>query len=261
MSNEILIAKLNNVALITLNRPQNGNALTSKMADELICAFQELAADTSIRVIIITGAGKCFCTGLDLSTGQSSTDLDDMILKGMRLFEIIKSSKKPVIAQINGPALGGGVGLVFTTDVRIMTRQSYFRLPEVKRGLIPAIISQYIVPEIGIFKANQYMLTGEKISSEEALRGNFITCVVDDHRQLEDKVKTYANELISSAPNAMATIKTLVSVVGSGASKLEKVHHVKNVFVKMMRSEEAAYGIQAFGRKEKPDWSKFNSNL
>ncbi|CAG8553188.1 4172_t:CDS:1 [Paraglomus brasilianum] len=257
MPSEISIAKLNNVALITLN----GNALTSTMTDELIGVFQELAVDTSIRVIIITGSGKFFCTGLDLSTGQSPTDLDAMILKGMRLFEIIKSSKKPVIAQINGPALGGGVGLVFTTDIRIMTRQSYFRLSEVKRGLIPAIISQYIVPEIGTFKANQYMLTGEKVSSEEALRGNFITCVVDDHRQLEEKVKIYVNELISSAPNAMASIKKLVSVVGSGASELEKTDHVKKVFVEMMRSEEAAYGIQAFSRKETPDWSKFNSKL
>jgi methylglutaconyl-CoA hydratase len=261
MASEISVLRLNNVALITLNRPQYGNALTSAMVDELIKAFQELTQDSSIRVIILTGSGKYFCTGLDLATDQTSTDLESMFLKGVHLFETIKNSKKPVIAQINGPAFGGGVGLVFTTDVRVMTRNSYLSFPEVKRGLVPAIISLYIVPEIGRFRANQYMLTGEKISAEEALRGNFITCVVDNDKQLKETVNTYVNELLSSAPNAMASIKSLVSVVGSSTSEIEKTKYVKNVFLKMMKSEESAYGIQAFSQKKKPDWSKFNSKL
>ncbi|CAG8785455.1 16465_t:CDS:1, partial [Racocetra persica] len=157
-----LVEVSNQVATITLNRPERGNALTSEMVTEFLNIFTKIEDDTSIRIIVITGAGKFFCTGLDLQISSTiPEELSNIFEIGYRFYKTIKDCPKPVIAKINGPALGGGLGLVFTTDIRITLKDAYFSFPEVKRGVVPAIISRYVVPEIGLFKAKQYMLTGE----------------------------------------------------------------------------------------------------
>jgi methylglutaconyl-CoA hydratase len=174
--------------------------------------------------------------------------------EGKRVFEAIKRFPKPVIARVNGPALGGGVGLVSTTDIRIARADVYFALTEVKRGLVPAIISEYIIPDIGMLKASEYMLTGRRIHSQEAL-GSFLTAVVPDDTALDAKVKEYVEMLMTSAPGAMAEIKELVRIVGREGSEFA-AQEIEKKFVRMMGSEEAAYGIMAFLKKEAPDWGR-----
>ncbi|CAG8755260.1 18917_t:CDS:1, partial [Racocetra fulgida] len=226
--NQVLVEVSNQVATITLNRPERGNALTSEMVTEFLNIFTKIEDDPSIYIIIITGAGKFFCTGLDLQISSTiPEELSNIFEIGYRFYKTIKDCPKPVIAKINGPALGGGLGLVFTTDIRITLKDAYFSFPEVKRGVVPAIISRYVVPEIGLFKAKQYMLTGEKISAEQGFSDKFITCIVDDYDELNSKVNQYTKQLLSNVPAAIRTIKELVNLIGSTENEELKKDYIK----------------------------------
>ncbi|KAI7857631.1 ClpP/crotonase-like domain-containing protein [Circinella umbellata] len=258
---EILLSVVDHVATLTFNRPRKGNALTASMNEILLDTLPKLAADPQVRVLVLTGAGKFFCTGMDLSANRGSMDPEQVkggFFKGRQVFNLLNTFPKPVIARINGPALGGGVGLVFTADIRIAVDNAYFALTEVKRGIIPAIISQFIVPELGKHKTREYMLTGRRVPAAEGA-DSFLTSVVSP-QDLDAKVKSYIEMLVDSAPGASADIKKLIDMVGSGGDKNyhERVQNgVEEAYVKMMQSDEAAYGIMSFLSKEKPDWNQF----
>lgn len=259
---EVLLSISNHVATLTLNRPRKGNALTATMNSLLLDLLKQLESDPDVRVIVLTGAGKFFCTGMDLSMAASSSSTKEEVkqsfINGLQVFETLYRFPKPVIARINGPCLGGGVGLVFTTDIRVIHQDAYFALTEVKRGIIPAIISQYIVPELGSQKTREYMLTGRRISAQEA--SPFLSTVVSTPDQLDNQVRAYADMLLESAPGAMANIKRLVDTVSSGgeAERALRIRDgVQKAYLEMMQSEEAAYGIMSFVTKKKADWSAF----
>lgn len=260
---EVLLSVENHVATLTLNRPKKGNALTATMNELLVNYLTQLERDSDVRVIVLTGAGKFFCTGMDLSMAASSSSTEEEVeasfTKGLQVFEMLYRFPKPVIACVNGPCLGGGVGLVFTTDIRVVHQDAYFALTEVKRGIIPAIISQYIVPELGSQKTREYMLTGRRVGAREA--APFLSTVATSTEELDEQVKAYTTMLLESAPGAMRDIKRLIEGVGSGADpeRAQRVRDqvVKKAYLKMMQSEEAAYGIMAFVSKKKPDWSEF----
>jgi len=258
---EIQLTIQNNVGTLTLFRPNRGNALTSTLLSESQHALQHLESDPSVRVIILTGSGKFFCTGMDLSLtmdhqGESSKKSTTF----PQLLEQFKNCKKPILSRINGGVLGGGIGLIFTTDVRIALKSAFFSFAEVKRGLVPAIISAYIVPELGTFRSRQLMLTGEKISAQKAYEMGFLTAITEDDQALNDLTSHYVNELLSSAPGAMSMVKSTIRFVCCHSHE-ENLKHVSEVFAKMMQSPEASYGLQCFLQKEKPDWNKVSSSL
>src|SRR3954451_13713584 len=150
------------------------------------------------------------------STNSSKNSESEPYEIGTLFYNTIKSSKKTIISKINGPAVGGGIGLIFVTDIRICDEQNfYICFSEIKRGLLPAIISQFIVPELGTFKTKQYMLTGEKIFAKQALNDGIISTSANDKNELTKKVDEYTEILLSSAPKAMGKIKKLVEVVNS----------------------------------------------
>jgi methylglutaconyl-CoA hydratase len=226
-----------------------------------------LEEDPKVRVIIVTGKGKYFCTGMDLSSANQA-DLSDRLQSGsaaensMRLFESFRNCRKPIISRINGPAMGGGWGLIFTTDIRIASPKSFFWFAEIKRGIVPALISAYIVPEIGAFKAKQLFLTGQKISPQNALELGLITAVADDSDSTEDEskldklVEVYVKELLEGGPGAGKAIKVMVNEeVGAAHERNREI--VKKVFAATVQSEEAVYGMSCFIQKQKPDWASF----
>lgn len=259
---EVLLSIENHVATLTLNRPRKGNALTVTMNELLLTYLDQLEKDPEVRVLVLTGAGKFFCTGMDLSMAASGASSEEEIkasfIKGLGVFDKLYRFSKPVIARVNGPCLGGGVGLVFTADIRVVHQDAYIALTEVKRGIIPAIVSQYIVPEIGSQKAREYMLTGRRVSAAEA--SPYFSRVAASNEQLDELVKWYTSELLESAPKAMVNIKHLVDQITSGGDhqRKERVQNeVQQAYLAMMKSDEAAFGIMAFLSKKKPDWSAF----
>ncbi|KAI8391704.1 ClpP/crotonase-like domain-containing protein [Radiomyces spectabilis] len=257
---EVLVSIIDHVATVTLNRPRKGNALTASMNEKLLTILPQLAEDPQVRVLVLTGAGKYFCSGMDLSASGGGMDPEAIrsgFQKGLQVFDAFHRFPKPVIARVNGPALGGGVGLVFTTDIRVAVSDSYFALTEVKRGIIPAIISQYIVPELGIQKTREYMLTGRRVPATEA---TFLSKRCNTVSELDEGVRDYVTMLMESAPGAMANIKTLIDGIATGADgdrDARVKNHVQNAYLEMMQSEEAAYGIMSFLSKKKPDWTAF----
>ncbi|KAJ3043271.1 EnoyL-CoA hydratase, partial [Rhizoclosmatium hyalinum] len=145
------------------------------------------------------------------------------------------------VARINGPALGGGVGLVFATDFRIAIDSSFIQLAEVKRGLIPAIISLYIVPQLGPSLSRAFFLTGEKVPIQRLHQAGIIYSIATSPTHLDESVSSLAALLIEGGPSAQSTIKQLIRVVSGSESEDSKVRHVKSVFEGMMKSKEAAY--------------------
>ncbi|KAF7731617.1 EnoyL-CoA hydratase [Apophysomyces ossiformis] len=256
-SSEVLIYIDNHVATVTLNRPKRGNSLTPSMNRQLREALSKLEKDPEVRVLVVTGAGKYFCSGMDLGGSRDPEELQKSVDTAFDLFDAFYRFPKPVIARINGPALGGGVGLVFTTDIRIAAEDVYFALPETKRGLIPAIISQYLVPELGVQKTREYAMTGRKVSTAES---PFLSSVVPA-AHLDAKVNEYAEMLKKAAPGAITDIKNLVHKVAKDAEHEARAREdVKAAFSAMLQSEEAAYGMQAFLNKTEPDWQAFLKN-
>eukprot|EP01102_Stenamoeba_stenopodia_P006064 TRINITY_DN1679_c0_g3_i1.p1 TRINITY_DN1679_c0_g3~~TRINITY_DN1679_c0_g3_i1.p1 ORF type:complete len:283 (+),score=56.34 TRINITY_DN1679_c0_g3_i1:62-910(+) len=252
------------VAVVAFNRPTRGNSLNPTMGLRVTQLIKKLEEDPKVRVIVITGNGKFFCTGMDLSSGNQE-DLSKKLSSGsaadasIQIFETFRNCKKPIIARINGPAMGGGWGLLFTTDIRIASTKSYFWFAEIRRGIVPALISAYIVPEIGPFKAKQLFLTGEKISASKALELGLLTEVVDDEKDpqaLDKAVQKYIDYILEGGPGAASTIRTMVTEV-AGATHQRNVEIVKKAFEKTVQSEEAMYGMSCFIQKQKPNWPEF----
>jgi len=262
---EVKVDVTNHVATITFFRPNRGNSISSQMSDEVIQALKIVEEDPSVRIIVLTGSGKYFCTGMDLGAGnqnQMTKSLEEggAAASAIRLYESVRSSKKPVVSRINGPAMGGGWGLVFATDIRIAHKDAWFWFAEVKRGIVPALISAYIAPQIGSFHAKQLMLTGKKVSAQQALQLGFLTAVAQSDEELDRLTNEYTDELLSSAPGAMSVIKATVDYVCSHGHE-ENVAHVQKVFGQTVHSPEALYGMSCFVQKKKPDWTEFKANL
>ncbi|KAF9968561.1 EnoyL-CoA hydratase [Mortierella alpina] len=259
---EVLYAQQGAVATITLNRPKRGNALSGPMVNLFVDILNQAIHDPTIRVIVVTGNGKYFCTGMDLTPQDNDTNdslsAADPVAQTQSMFTTLSRCPKPTVARMNGPALGGGVGIVFACNFRIVHPSAYFSMPEVHRGLIPALISEVIVPQLGAFRSKQYMLSGERVSAQEAYRVGFVTAVVEDHDSLDKKVQEYVDLLLQSGPNAMRDVKQLVDAVDSRGGDTQVVPvYVREAFGKMITSEEAAHGIGAFASREKPNWDEF----
>jgi methylglutaconyl-CoA hydratase len=276
------------VATVTLNRPRRGNALTAEMGHQLLSIFDHVDSQyTEIRVLVLTGAGKYFCTGMDLQMAsnneisQSSDDEDNQdtsVLKFQQMFSRLANLKIPTLCVLNGPALGGGVGLFFACDIRISTRaDNYVCLAESKRGLVPALISPWIVAELGKGLAMEMMIGGYRVSAEKLHSLGILSMIVgktgplstpppsnyalevSSKSSVEETVKYYTEMLISSAPVASQMIKKLVRHLGVESVGWEgKLEYVRKLFPQMMANQEAAYGMMAFLQKEKPNWSEFH---
>jgi len=257
-SNDILLTTEENVGIITFNRPTKGNSITSSMFARFKIFLDQLEKDPKIRVIIITGNGKFFCTGMDLgssnqtemkSTSSPSSDPD-------ALFSRIRKSRKVVISMVQGPIYAGGWGIFFSTDIRIVIKTAYFQMTEVKRGITPALISGFITPQLGLFKTKQFMITGESVSAVEMERMGVISYLAENEKEMENKLNYYLEEIIGGAPTVIENVKYLTEFI-SNPNHSKNMEEAISVFRKSISSPEAFYGISSFSQKQKPDWKKF----
>jgi 2-(1,2-epoxy-1,2-dihydrophenyl)acetyl-CoA isomerase len=203
----IILKKEERVATITLNRPEKLNALTVPMFDELAQACGEVGEDDEVRVVIITGAGKGFCSGADLNSPdfrpESLEACQELMEKIRRVVMGIRNIPKPVIAAVNGVAIGGGCNLALACDIILASDKARFSQPYVQRGIHPDFGGIYFLPRlIGLAKASNLLLTGRVIDASEADRIGLVSRVVPAN-QLEDVTRELAIALAKSPPLAM----------------------------------------------------------
>lgn len=251
-----------NVKLL-LNRPKNGNALTTSMISNLTQFFEKSRRDNTTRRIVIQGEGKFFCTGMDLDKGsspvaQSEADVDAQFERLTTLFELIDNAPQVTIASINGSAFGGGVGLAFACDIKIAVKTATVTLSEAKLGLCPATISKYVVREWGVAFSREAMLSTRPISMLEMKSHGNVAQLVDNIDGLSDAVDRYLVRLRVAGPEASSMCKELIKLAWVDTGGQKQATGIKKIFNTMMSSDgEAALGLKAFqsGRK-KIDWDE-----
>ncbi len=244
------------VRTITLNRPERLNAVNPRLAAELPQALADAAADDATRVVVITGAGRGFCAGLDLSEpvgiGQGSVQerIDPYHWVGNWVHGVTRC-EKPVIAAVNGAAAGAGFGLTLACDIRIVSAGAKCTAGYVRRGLSPdAGVSWFLPRLIGMSRAMDILLTGRDITAEESLRIGLATMVLPDD-EFAAGVQRYAAMLASGPPIALALTKRLV--LGSADASLdaglrEEITHIKTCFA----TADVREAVAAFGEKRVP---------
>jgi methylglutaconyl-CoA hydratase len=249
----------NKVASVTLNRPEVHNAFNEVMIAELIEIFKQISTDDSIRVVVLTGNGKSFSAGADLNWMKKminysyEENLADS-LKLAELFHLMYSCPKPVIARVNGAAIGGGTGLVAVCDIAIAAEKAKFSLSEVKLGLVPACISPYVIRKVGEGRCREFFLTGERLIAKRAMELGLINQVVS-LEELDQAVQEKTNQLISSGPKAIAMCKELLkNVPGMDFDKAKT--YTADMIARMRIGDEGQEGMNAFLEKRKPKWTE-----
>lgn len=251
------------VAWVWLNRPALHNALNEEMIRELTLAFHELGGDATVRVIVLSGRGKCFCAGADIESmrrqgGASAATNRDTARELADLFHTIAASPKPTVARVNGAAIGGGVGLVSACDVAVAASDAKFATSEVRLGLIPATIGPYVVRAIGVRWARRLFQTGERISAKRAeMIGLVHDCV--EPEMLDGCVGEIVNDLLSGAPMAQKAAKELIDAVADRPITAEMIEYTAERIAVIRAAEEAREGLSAYLEKRKPNWTPRNS--
>ena len=239
-------------AWITLNRPENRNALSAVLVNELFDHIQGALADEAVRSIVITGAAPAFCAGADLKSppgeivdGQRSVPYTDVM-------GAILESPKPVIAAVNGPAFAGGLGLVGAADIVVIAEEAQCSFSEVRIGVIPAIISVVCLPKLGVHHGMKLFLTGERFNGRQAVTMGLAHRAVP-RAQLAEAVQEEVEMINLGGPIAVTECKKLVRRVPE--LSVEEGFEVTSEWSgRMFRSAEAAEGMAAFREKRKPSW-------
>jgi enoyl-CoA hydratase/carnithine racemase len=262
MDYEFIIFEVSDqIATITLNRPERLNAWTPDMSDEIWDALMKVENDPNLRVTIITGAGRGFCAGADLSRGDNTFDLSkrpkEEIERRKQRSSLIKryfSLKKPVIVAINGPVVGVGVTFILPFDIRIAAESARIGIVFNRRGVIPEIECPWILPRIiGISRAAELMYTGRIINSKEALEFGLVSQVVPDDK-LMDTAREIAEEILLCAPVSVALTKHMLYQFLS-ETDIEKVEKINDKYFWWTGQQpDAVEGVVSFLQKRKPEW-------
>lgn len=253
----LLIEKKEKYAIVTLNRPEKLNALNHETIGELEQVMRELDNDQNVRCVILTGAGeKAFVAGADISqiTKLNSESGKEFALRGQRVFRYIERMKKPVIAVVNGFALGGGCELAMACHIRIASSKAKFGQPEINLGIIPGYGGTQRLPRlIGLSNALQFLLTGEMIDADRALALGLISEVLEPDK-LMDSAKSLAGLLTSRAPVAAQYI--LEAVYQGMDTNLENALNVEaKYFGDVCNTDDMKEGTAAFLEKRKPNFT------
>jgi methylglutaconyl-CoA hydratase len=239
-------------AWITLARPENRNALSAQLVDELDEHFSRALAEPAARCIVITGSGSAFCAGADLKNppGRAAPGQRGVALQ--TIFQRMLDSPKPVIAAVNGAAFAGGLGLVGASDIVIAVEDAPMSFSEVRIGVIPAIISVVCIPKLGAHHGMKLFLTGERFSAQQAVSMGFVHRAVPA-AQLREAVQQEVDMIRLGGPIAVAECKKLVRRVQQ-LPVAQGFEEMAQWSLRMFTSEEAAEGMAAFREKRKPDW-------
>jgi len=248
------------VAALTLSRPELHNAFDDELISGLTQALRALERNDSVRVVVLAAQGKSFSAGADLNwmkrmAGYSRRrNFQDALGLG-ELMRTLHGLAKPTIARVQGAAYGGGVGLVAACDIAIATREATFALSEVRLGLVPAVISPYVIAAMGERMATRYFLTGERFDATQALSLGLVHDVCEA-QELDDHVQAAVAQVLLGGPAALAAAKRLVRDVARRPLDEDLVRETADLIAQLRTSREGKEGISAFLEKRSPRWAQ-----
>lgn len=246
------------VEYVTLNRPEVRNAFNEQVIADLTAWAARAAADSTLRVVVLGGAGKVFSAGADAEwmarmAGYSSEENIEDAGRAAAMFRAINALPCAVIGRIHGAALGGGSGLAAVCDIVVAADSAIFGFTETKLGILPAMISPFVLPKIGVSAARELFLTGMRFPAARAREIGLVHAVVPD-AQLDEAVTKYVDELRGAAPTAVAAAKALIPQVWGRPT--EEVAGLTAAAIAAQRaSKEGQEGLRAFLEKRKPAWA------
>ena len=248
----------NGTATVILNRPAVHNAFDPELVDHLNDVLDDIATARDVRAVLIAGAGDNFCAGADIAHMKASAAYPrrrnvDLAHRMALLFQKLDALPKPTIALVRGAVRGGGCGLVAACDIAIASRFATFRLTEVKLGIIPAVISPYVVRAMGERHARRYMLTGEELDAGAAYRVGLVHDIVEED-DLIPRASELLEQLHSSGPHAMAAVKQLVPLVARTPIGDRLTQATAELIADIRATPEAQEGLAAFLEKRQPAW-------
>lgn len=248
------------VATVTLNRPEMHNALDEILIREITRSFDMLGSDPACRMVLLKANGASFCAGADINWMQrtANSSKEDNIAEAQNLALMMKTlyeCPKPLIGLVQGTAVGGGVGIVACCDVVVASDAASFRLSEVKLGLVPAVISPYVVRAMGVRAARRYFLTAEPFNATEAKGLGLIHELVPD-RMMAAAAARLIERISAGGPKAQTAAKDLLRRVDSARIEDDLVDFTIELIARLRASPEGKEGLAAFLEKRNPTWPR-----
>ena len=259
MAESLAIERQGPIGLVTLNRPERHNAFDDALITELTEALRTMEADESVRIVVLAGAGSSFCAGADLNwmkrmAGYSKDENQRDAMQMAALMRTLNHLRKPTIARVHGAAYGGGVGLVACCDVAVASHAATFALSEVKLGLIPAVISPYVVAAIGERHARRYFMTGERFDSGEAWRLGLVHDIAPDDNEMDARLNDLVEAMLACGPVAQRESKELIRAVSGRPVTSELIQDTAERIARLRASPEGREGVAAFLEKRRASW-------
>lgn len=255
MSDTVLMEQEGRVAILTINRPDKLNALNDEVRDAMLAHLGRLEADDSVGVVVITGAGeKAFVAGADIGEFEGRSPIDQReAMSGTRIFDVMATYPKPVIAMINGFCLGGGCEMAMSCDIRIASSTARFGQPEINLGLIPGGGGTQRMPRLtGFGQALRLALSGDMIGAQEAREIGLVEMVFEPD-ELREKTLEFAGRIASKSPIALRVAKQAVRAAME-MPLAAGISYERDLFCLCFSTEDMKEGVAAFLEKRKPEW-------
>jgi methylglutaconyl-CoA hydratase len=259
MTSPVLYSLQPPAAIITFNRPDRRNAISRDLIVAAKEAFTKARDDAAVRAVILTGAGNAFCAGMDLAelteslqTLPEAGKVWDDAQQLSSLYQLIYTLPKPTIAAVPGAAVAGGAGFVTVCDLALAAPEAKFGYPEVRRGLVAAMVMPHLLRHVGERCARYLLLTGELIGAEEACRVGLINAVVPSKEKLLESAMAWVKSLAEGGPNALGLTKSLL---GQFSRQAISVEETAKASAAPRLSEEAKLGLEAFFAKKQAPWA------
>jgi len=246
------------IAHVALARPEVRNAFNAELIAQMHAAFEQLDADAGVRAVVLSGEGKTFCGGADIQWMRGSLELSreanlEDARAMSRMFRAIDTLRKPLIGRIHGAALGGGSGLVACCDVAIASSDTLFGFTETKLGIMPAVISPFVLAKIGLSHARALALTGERFDAARALAIGLVHEVVPSEADLDVAIERIVREVRSASPTGIAATKALFARVSEEAYDAT-LETTAQAIAEQRTSAEGQDGLRAFLEKRPAAW-------
>jgi methylglutaconyl-CoA hydratase len=258
--NTITLTHHNRTATLALNRPEVHNALNQELMEEIATTLQQLAHDEQVRVVVLAAVGPTFCAGGDLKMMREAADFtfEQNKAGAYEIFDLLATLSefpKPLIAKVQGHALGGGVGLISCCDIVVAVEKAQFGLTESRLGIVPAVISPYVINKIGVSHARQLFLTGERFGVDVARQVGLVHHVVADEAALEEKVAERVRELLLASPQSQAVAKQLIRTVAYQPIPAMREYTAQTI-AECRDSDDGREGMNSFLEKRRPRWQE-----